>query len=61
MKKKSVLIFLLTAASAATLAVAGCKSGETKHNHSYSWQYTAERHWQECGCGDKRNENSHRT
>lgn len=59
MKKKSVLIFLLTAASAATLAVAGCKSGETKHNHSYSWQYTAERHWQECGCGDKRNENSH--
>lgn len=57
MKKKSLLIFLLTAVSATTVAAAaGCAK---KHQHTYSWQSTAEQHWQECDCHDKKDEGAH--
>ncbi len=57
MKKTSLLIFLLTAVSATTVAAAaGCAK---KHQHNYSWQHSAEQHWQNCDCGDKKDEGAH--
>lgn len=57
MKKTSLLIFLLTAVSATTVAAAaGCAK---KHQHNYSWQHSAEQHWLNCDCGDKKDEGAH--
>ena len=54
MKKKALLVFLLAAASTASVAAFGCKpvdSGDD-HTHSYSWRSDAEGHWEECVDGD---------
>lgn len=57
MKKKSLLIFLLTAVSATTVvAAAGCAK---KHQHTYTWQSDAVMHRSECECGDKKDEGAH--
>lgn len=57
MKKKSLLIFLLTAVSATTVvAAAGCAK---KHQHTYTWQSDAAMHRSECECGDKKDEGAH--
>ncbi|MCH5142801.1 MAG: InlB B-repeat-containing protein [Clostridiales bacterium] len=54
MKKKALLVFLLAAASTASVAAFGCNpvdSGDD-HTHSYSWHSDAEGHWEECVDGD---------
>ncbi len=57
MKRKSLLIFLLTAVSATTVvAAAGCAK---KHQHTYTWQSDAVMHRSECECGDKKDEGAH--
>lgn len=57
MKRKSLLIFLLTAVSATTVvAAAGCAK---KHQHTYTWQSDAAMHRSECECGDKKDEGAH--
>ncbi|MBD5632295.1 MAG: InlB B-repeat-containing protein [Clostridia bacterium] len=57
MKKKSVIICLLAAVSATTIAAAaGCGNG---HDHSYTWKYDSEQHWQECECGDVKGTAAH--
>ncbi|MCH5148139.1 MAG: InlB B-repeat-containing protein [Clostridiales bacterium] len=51
MKKKTLLAFLLAAASTASLAAFGC-TPTGGHTHSYNWRSDAEGHWEECVDGD---------
>ena len=53
MKKRTwPLILILTVLSMAVLASCG-------HEHAYSWKSDSEKHWQECECGDKKDEGAH--
>ncbi|MDE7453744.1 MAG: InlB B-repeat-containing protein [Clostridia bacterium] len=58
MKKKNLIIFALAAISAATVTAVGCNKGDG-HKHSYSIKSSTTQHWQECDCGDKKNEADH--
>lgn len=53
MNKKALLVFLLAAASTASVAAFGCKPADSgDHTHSYNWHSDAEGHWEECVDGD---------
>lgn len=55
MKKRTIPLLLLIAGVSAT-ALAACG-----HEHKYEWKYSTDgdTHWQECECGDKKNEGAH--
>lgn len=61
MKKKTLLMFLISVATAATLGAAGCE----EHEHSWVLKSDDNYHWQECekedgtGCGSKKDFAAH--